>query len=112
MPTLTPEQLAKLRAGNGAAQQSTSAPAVFNSSGMSTGGSATATSGAAVTAQLVPGLQSQAPRNVQLRKGDQQVAAATPDRGGGQPPEGEKVGRNDPCWCGSGKKFKRCHGAA
>ena len=20
------------------------------------------------------------------------------------------VGRNDPCWCGSGKKFKRCHG--
>jgi len=24
---------------------------------------------------------------------------------------GPKVGRNDPCWCGSGKKFKRCHGA-
>jgi len=23
----------------------------------------------------------------------------------------EKVGRNDPCWCGSGKKFKKCHGA-
>ncbi len=22
-----------------------------------------------------------------------------------------EVGRNDPCWCGSGKKFKRCHGA-
>jgi preprotein translocase subunit SecA len=21
------------------------------------------------------------------------------------------VGRNDPCWCGSGKKYKRCHGA-
>jgi preprotein translocase subunit SecA len=21
-----------------------------------------------------------------------------------------QVGRNDPCWCGSGKKFKRCHG--
>jgi preprotein translocase subunit SecA len=21
------------------------------------------------------------------------------------------VGRNEPCWCGSGKKFKRCHGA-
>ena len=21
------------------------------------------------------------------------------------------VGRNDPCWCGSGKKFKKCHGA-
>ncbi len=24
---------------------------------------------------------------------------------------GEKVGRNDPCPCGSGKKFKKCHGA-
>jgi preprotein translocase subunit SecA len=22
-----------------------------------------------------------------------------------------KVGRNDPCWCGSGKKYKKCHGA-
>jgi preprotein translocase subunit SecA len=25
--------------------------------------------------------------------------------------EHRDVGRNDPCWCGSGKKFKRCHGA-
>ncbi len=24
----------------------------------------------------------------------------------------EKLGRNEPCWCGSGKKFKLCHGAA
>jgi preprotein translocase subunit SecA len=24
--------------------------------------------------------------------------------------EREKLGRNDPCWCGSGKKFKLCHG--
>ncbi len=24
--------------------------------------------------------------------------------------EGQKVGRNDPCFCGSGKKFKQCHG--
>jgi preprotein translocase subunit SecA len=23
----------------------------------------------------------------------------------------ESIGRNDPCWCGSGKKFKKCHGA-
>jgi len=22
----------------------------------------------------------------------------------------ENIGRNDPCWCGSGQKFKRCHG--
>ena len=25
--------------------------------------------------------------------------------------EGPKLGRNDPCWCGSGKKYKKCHGA-
>ena len=24
--------------------------------------------------------------------------------------EQRKIGRNDPCWCGSGKKFKKCHG--
>jgi len=22
----------------------------------------------------------------------------------------QKIGRNDPCWCGSGKKYKHCHG--
>jgi preprotein translocase subunit SecA len=32
----------------------------------------------------------------------QQTVVASPN---------EKLGRNDPCWCGSGKKFKRCHGA-
>ena len=25
--------------------------------------------------------------------------------------DGKKVGRNEPCPCGSGKKFKQCHGA-
>ena len=25
--------------------------------------------------------------------------------------EHDKIGRNDPCWCGSGKKYKKCHGA-
>jgi preprotein translocase subunit SecA len=20
-----------------------------------------------------------------------------------------KIGRNDPCWCGSGQKYKKCH---
>jgi hypothetical protein len=26
--------------------------------------------------------------------------------------EAPKLGRNDPCHCGSGKKYKKCHGAA
>ncbi|MCW2950898.1 MAG: preprotein translocase, SecA subunit [Conexibacter sp.] len=24
----------------------------------------------------------------------------------------DQIGRNDPCWCGSGRKFKKCHGGA
>jgi preprotein translocase subunit SecA len=39
----------------------------------------------------------------------------SPDDTGNVPgtPKGEpKIGRNDPCFCGSGKKFKNCHGKA
>jgi preprotein translocase subunit SecA len=43
------------------------------------------------------------------------VAAAGAAAGVIPPPQpvraGPKIGRNDPCWCGSGKKYKRCHGA-
>ena len=48
------------------------------------------------------------------RKKERELAAAS--RSGGdatQPTQrrtGEKVGRNDPCPCGSGKKYKKCHG--
>jgi preprotein translocase subunit SecA len=34
------------------------------------------------------------------------VGARARSGGGGHP----KIGRNDPCWCGSGKKYKKCHG--
>ncbi|KKT86397.1 MAG: Protein translocase subunit SecA [Microgenomates group bacterium GW2011_GWA1_Microgenomates_45_10] len=37
-----------------------------------------------------------------------QASASAPQSGA---PAGEKVGRNDPCPCGSGKKYKKCHGA-
>ena len=45
-----------------------------------------------------------APRLV-LNRGDEPIAAKTVQR------EQDKVGRNDPCPCGSGKKYKKCHGA-
>ncbi len=116
MPTLTPEQLARLKlGGNGGAAAADAGPASPGTvtPAVSSGGSATATSGATVTTttQLLPGLAPQTPKNVQLQKGDETVSAA-PARALGQPPDGDKIGRNDPCWCGSGKKFKRCHGAA
>jgi uncharacterized protein YecA (UPF0149 family) len=31
--------------------------------------------------------------------------------GNGTADADRKAGRNDPCPCGSGKKYKRCHGA-
>jgi preprotein translocase subunit SecA len=43
-------------------------------------------------------------------RGGQQTATAPPPPKQ-QPAKAEiKVGRNDPCPCGSGKKFKNCHG--
>jgi len=41
----------------------------------------------------------------QAQEGEQEEAAAQPFVR-----DGKKVGRNDPCPCGSGKKFKQCHG--
>jgi preprotein translocase subunit SecA len=50
------------------------------------------------------------------RKKEKELAVASRQGGGdgSQPTQrhrGEKVGRNDLCPCGSGKKYKRCHGA-
>ncbi len=41
------------------------------------------------------------------------TATAVAGDGNGASParSGPKIGRNDPCYCGSGKKFKKCHGA-
>jgi preprotein translocase subunit SecA len=44
-------------------------------------------------------------RVVMSHGGEQQAEAPKPARR-----EQDKVGRNDPCPCGSGKKYKRCHG--
>jgi preprotein translocase subunit SecA len=37
--------------------------------------------------------------------------AALPEVETRQLDDRDKIGRNDPCWCGSGKKYKKCHGA-
>ena len=39
------------------------------------------------------------------------MRAEGPPGGQSQQIQQQKVGRNDPCPCGSGKKFKKCHGA-
>ncbi len=58
-----------------------------------------------------PALAAMARRGIQYQHGE--VNALGTDGGTKAPAtnNGPKLGRNDPCWCGSGKKFKRCHGA-
>ena len=56
------------------------------------------------------------PTNVQYHHADyeQALEAANADAAAAAIPpfvrQGQKVGRNDPCPCGSGKKYKHCHG--
>lgn len=55
-----------------------------------------------------------APKKVQTihSEVDQFGASTAPKGNAGRPQvvrKAEKLGRNDPCWCGSGKKYKSCH---
>ena len=50
------------------------------------------------------GIQRQQEEAIEMSKGEQKVE---PIRN-----RAKKVGRNDPCPCGSGKKYKNCHGGA
>jgi preprotein translocase subunit SecA len=63
-------------------------------------------SGAAATAGGGAGFpepQQSAPRPARVGGDDAPIKTVRRDE--------PKIGRNDPCWCGSGKKFKKCHGA-
>ena len=73
-------------------------------------GATSGTSAAAVTLRDagVPGGPSR-PGPMRLEAGGKVVAGAAGPVGGGVT-GGRKLGRNDPCWCGSGLKYKKCHG--
>jgi preprotein translocase subunit SecA len=77
----------------------------------------TAAAGSAILRGSLP--KAPAVRNVTASLGGEPVT----DGGGGDPglsvaggpkpgytPTGARIGRNDPCWCGSGAKYKKCHG--
>jgi preprotein translocase subunit SecA len=78
---------------------------------------AAAVAGSAILRGALP--SSPTVRNVTERVGETEVGGSTgggADAGGpggprpGYTPTGERIGRNDPCWCGSGNKYKKCHG--
>lgn len=59
--------------------------------------------------------QKRSEQNLQFRHDEANAAAAPPARPGVEVPdtyvrEGRKVGRNELCPCGSGQKYKQCHG--
>jgi preprotein translocase subunit SecA len=79
-------------------------------------GAATAVASAAARAEEAPAKlpdfaralerkQERQQKDMQFQAGPAQAEAPKPVRAGA------KVGRNDPCPCGSGKKYKKCHGA-
>jgi preprotein translocase subunit SecA len=85
------------------------------------GGTATATRPATAAGRAVSGGNAAplaglpggpAVRGIQESVGDQ-VSQRPGGPGGTRPgftPSGQRIGRNDPCYCGSGLKYKKCHG--
>ena len=76
-----------------------------------------AEAGSAILRGPLPG----GPSASKLREslGDELVTSGANGAGGvtgaggarpGYTPTGARIGRNDPCWCGSGQKYKKCHG--
>ena len=51
-------------------------------------------------------------QNIERKETSKNIQTNDPDKGStkSQPKRVKKVGRNDPCPCGSGKKYKQCHG--
>jgi preprotein translocase subunit SecA len=68
------------------------------------GGRSAMGSGAMAAAAVTAGV----PEGEEFAAADEEAAPAVEQR---VVDSEHQLGRNDPCWCGSGKKFKKCHGA-
>ena len=93
-----PQQVAAV-----AAPRSSSAPAARGDG--STAAQQREETPASSIARQIEQRQRRQQQNLQFQAGSQPAEAPKPVRAGA------KVGRNDPCPCGSGKKYKKCHGA-
>ncbi len=99
---------AAIRAGSagstGAAASASSGGQAVRVAAAVGGGGTTVLGGAAATPVARP---------IRESLGDQVVSGPGGSPSGPRPgytPSGERIGRNDPCWCGSGVKYKKCHG--
>src|SRR5271168_4375784 len=105
----TPQQMKAAAAPSGPNVTSSGLPAPAQR----IGGAAAARSDAAPsTPQHLPAFAKEMERKQQRQQQDLQYQTGA---GRAEPPKqvkaGAKVGRNDSCPCGSGKKYKKCHGA-
>ncbi len=93
---------------NGAAQ-----PPAFAASGSSTRAGRVSYSGgsSAMGAGALAAAAAEAGPGAAAYEGEGEPAEALPVVEQRVTDSEHELGRNDPCWCGSGKKFKRCHGA-
>jgi preprotein translocase subunit SecA len=89
-----------------AAGSSTRAGRVSYSGGRSATGA-----GALAAAAQAAGLGTEGAAQAAFGENGQQEGEALPVVEQRVVDDEHQVGRNDPCWCGSGKKFKKCHGA-
>jgi preprotein translocase subunit SecA len=75
------------------------------------GGRSAAGAGALAAAAQAAGLGTEGAAQAAFGENGQQEGEALPVVEQRVVDDEHQVGRNDPCWCGSGKKFKKCHGA-
>jgi preprotein translocase subunit SecA len=122
-PIETPEQLAALQAKHGPPQQLPPTPAMPTpapTSWQPNQSQSQAPAAAPVVPTKAPQTTIDALEREFARKKQRDLEAARTaggstshgSNGSGPRRTGETIGRNDPCFCGSGKKYKKCHGAS
>jgi preprotein translocase subunit SecA len=106
---------AALRAGAAVAGDGNGAGSVAAPAAVAAGAAGVRAAGSAILRGSVPA--GPAARNVRESLGDEPLNGGAGNgagaAGGARPgytPTGARIGRNDPCWCGSGTKYKKCHG--
>ncbi len=99
-PTADGDRSTTTSAGSASATSSGAASSVATAGAATTIGAT-----AAGAAAALPGLGGNGPRVMREQLGDE---VRSPSGSASAP--GAKLGRNDPCYCGSGLKYKKCHG--
>jgi preprotein translocase subunit SecA len=90
---------------SGSSTATATRPATAQSTGI---GSATGSAG--ILGSPIAGGLAPDPMARALREQSSGTGAAPGEAKPGFTPTGARIGRNDQCWCGSGQKYKKCHG--